>query len=414
MRSLYDLNGLHSIAGNIGRLQTVGTIPVLPGDGLGFNFTGVIRLSPLKRGLVMDSRCDLCAFYVPHDQIYDNFEDFITEGIDGTETLETVTLPLETSYLGSRMTGVVPKWLTEGYNRIWNEYYRPPNGVDPISGVLTNPQDRLYGKTCARLPNVWSTGINNRTDASDRDVTVTSGTFSLLDVAQQQARLKTELDREFYMQRYRDIISASGGKISPDVDDRPRMLNQKTFWSSGYDVDGTDVTTLGQHSGRVSQPFSFPLPRWNVPRHGVIFIMALIRFPSVQKDERHFLVSNPSPSYAELAGDYDILEKMPPHEAKPSDFFLNGSPNSLGEIPYGNWYRFGNNFTHRDFIEVQGFPFEDQQPNSLSEALLINSDDYANVFATTALGHFHIIAMSNADVLRRIPDARKSVYAGAE
>src|SRR5262245_16340784 len=36
----------------------------------------------------------------------------------------------------------------------------------------------------------------------------------------------------------------------------------------GYDVDGTDQTSLGQFSGRVQQTYKHSVPRFFVPEHG--------------------------------------------------------------------------------------------------------------------------------------------------
>src|SRR5260370_5154318 len=56
------------------------------------------------------------------------------------------------------------------------------------------------------------------------------------------------------MQRYHDVISSFGGKTSYDADNRPLLVMRSNLWASGYDVDGTDQTSLGQfhhhHIGR--------------------------------------------------------------------------------------------------------------------------------------------------------------------
>src|SRR5437868_3650131 len=42
-------------------------------------------------------------------------------------------------------------------------------------------------------------------------------------------------------------------KTSYDADNRPLLVMRSNLWASGYDVDGTDQTSLGQFSGRVQQ-----------------------------------------------------------------------------------------------------------------------------------------------------------------
>src|SRR5438552_5910209 len=76
------------------------------------------------------------------------------------------------------------------------------------------------------------------------------------------------LFRSYFMQRYHDVISSFGGKTSYDADNRPLLVMRSNLWASGYDVDGTDQTSLGQFSGRVQQTYKHSVPRFFVPEHG--------------------------------------------------------------------------------------------------------------------------------------------------
>src|SRR5438309_11975180 len=53
-------------------------------------------------------------------------------------------------------------------------------------------------------------------------------------------------------------------------DNRPLLVMRSNLWASGYDVDGTDQTSLGQFSGRVQQTYKHSVPRFFVPEHGKI------------------------------------------------------------------------------------------------------------------------------------------------
>src|SRR5258708_20819434 len=79
-----------------------------------------------------------------------------------------------------------------------------------------------------------------------------------------------------FMQRYHDVISSFGGKTSYDADNRPLLVMRSNLWASGYDVDGTDQTSLGQFSGRVQQTYKHSVPRFFVPEHGTMFTLALV------------------------------------------------------------------------------------------------------------------------------------------
>src|SRR5437773_8693757 len=79
--------------------------------------------------------------------------------------------------------------------------------------------------------------------------------------------------------------SSFGGKTSYDADNRPLLVMRSNLWASGYDVDGTDQTSLGQFSGRVQQTYKHSVPRFFVPEHGTMFTLALVRFPPTATKE---------------------------------------------------------------------------------------------------------------------------------
>src|SRR5690606_21826522 len=66
-------------------------------------------------------------------------------------------------------------------------------------------------------------------------------------------------------------------------------LSCANLWASGYDVDGTDQTSLGQFSGRVQQTYKHSVPRFFVPEHGTMFTLALVRFPPTATKEIQYL-----------------------------------------------------------------------------------------------------------------------------
>src|SRR5438874_694788 len=87
------------------------------------------------------------------------------------------------------------------------------------------------------------------------------------------------------MPRYLKKISSFGGKTSYDADNRPLLVMRSNLWASGYDVDGTDQTSLGQFSGRVQQTYKHSVPRFFVPEHGTMFTLALVRFFFFQAED---------------------------------------------------------------------------------------------------------------------------------
>src|SRR5690349_22151349 len=58
-RMPHDLSHLGFLAGQIGRLITISTTPVIAGDSFEMDAVGALRLSPLRRGLAIDSTVEI-------------------------------------------------------------------------------------------------------------------------------------------------------------------------------------------------------------------------------------------------------------------------------------------------------------------------------------------------------------------
>src|SRR6478735_9772138 len=69
-RMPHDLSHLGFLAGQIGRLITISTTPLIASDSFEMDAVGALRLSPLRRGLAIDSTVDIFIFYVPHRHVY--------------------------------------------------------------------------------------------------------------------------------------------------------------------------------------------------------------------------------------------------------------------------------------------------------------------------------------------------------
>src|SRR5205809_712209 len=91
------------------------------------------------------------------------------------------------------------------------------------------------------------------------------------------ANLHTDHERDYFMQRYHDVISSFGGQTSYDADNSPLLVMRSNLWASGYDVDGTDQTSLGQFSGRVQQTYIFFLMLRRPPKSTLFPYTTLFR-----------------------------------------------------------------------------------------------------------------------------------------
>src|SRR5258708_12341236 len=67
-RMPHDLSHLGFLAGQIGRLITLSTTPVIAGDSFEMDAVGPLRLSPLRRGLAIHSTVEIFTFYLSQDR----------------------------------------------------------------------------------------------------------------------------------------------------------------------------------------------------------------------------------------------------------------------------------------------------------------------------------------------------------
>ena len=423
-RYTYPLDHLSTCAGHIGRLHSMATIPVVGGDSFDLDFTSVFRMSPLRRSLTVDARVDLFGFFVPYRHIYgDVWKDFIKEGIDETQTFPTVFSADFLKFLaaGNQVSGNLPLWLVAGYNRIWNRYFRVPM-ITPTelsdTYVPTARYDRNFGYHTAYLPSYLTPGAAPNITDDDHKVTVTSGKFDIVDLERVKARYKTEIEREWFSQRYSDIIkdTFSGVMINADAEERPELLFREVNWMSGHDVDGTGEGNLGQYAGKSQAVVSVRMPRKFFPEHGTLWIMCVVRYPTMVYQHSHYLVCNPDPSYKELAGDPAVIATEPPTELQEQDFIqTSSSTTSYGTFPYAQHYRFHPSFVHDRFQDQLGYPFLQQgqvAPGSLDDLTYVNSEAYDKVYQSTVLGHYQSVTRFNINAHRIIPPSVSSIFAG--
>src|SRR5437763_16039656 len=92
---------------------------------------GALRLSPLRRGLAIDSTVDIFTFYVPHRHVYGaQGLKFMKDGVNATRlpTVNTTGYIDHAAFLGTINpdTNKIPKHLFQGYVIIYNNYFKAP------------------------------------------------------------------------------------------------------------------------------------------------------------------------------------------------------------------------------------------------------------------------------------------------
>lgn len=425
-----DLDHFVYSTGIIGRLKVLSTVPVVAGDSFELDTVGAFRLSPLRRGLSVDTNVDIFTFYVPYRHVYGTeFVDLMKQGIpatgtppvlstDDTTTDDTVVIGEErVSFLGTNMNiaiNKVPKYLWGSYLRIYNHYFKNPYSPDVTATLASLPGSVLRdGYNISNLEALWTKPLNFNTQQSQKyaDMPGNDG-IDIMGLNLAYGKLHTQQEREHFMQRYRDVITSFGGRTHYDADQRPHLVMRSNFWASGYDVDGTSQASLGCFSGRTQQPFSHHVPRFYVPEHGVMMTLIVARFPPTHEKEMHPFVGKAILDYNDLACDPALLGNMPPQDI-PFNYIFHGSVGVSGDqlirAPAGQFYRFHPSHVDYRYRKLQGFPFYRTVPENILAATVVNTQDYDQCFQTTQLGHWNVQSKFNCTVMRHIPTARDSI-----
>lgn len=451
-RNAYNLSHLAHICGHIGRLQSLTIIPVEAGASLELNIDGIARLAANRKEIVSECQVDICAFFVPHRIIYgQDWIDFINAGVDETQTFTGVAVAADyrqADYLCLPTIGAtINRSLLGGYNSIFYNYYSVPAWpLNNDSGVIQNnaldwfpttetgaDNCRKYGRLAARLPHVLNGGLPTdlgtiagweAQDLTDADkmvaVDTVGGEFSITDLAQAQARYKTEARAAWFSHFYQDVLREQfGGSATRDADPsnlRPEMLGRSTSMMSGRDIDGTDDATMGTFQGKTLDRVGFNMRRKFFGEHGNVYVLALLRYPLVHVNEIHPLLGTINPSYKYLAGQADIVANEPPVTFDPEPWLAGGSaytPDSTIIEPYGQHYRFHPNRVHSNYNVIPGYPFTKSNDAALEQWYYHVDNEYRDTFQTTQVGQWTISAEVRGTKFSPIPGVGSSIFAGS-
>src|SRR5262249_28243187 len=95
---------------------TISTIQLISANSYDMDAVGALRLSPLRRGLAIDSTVDIFTFYVPHRHVYgEQWIKFMKDGVNATPlpTVNTTGYIDHAAFLGTINpdTNKIPKHL---------------------------------------------------------------------------------------------------------------------------------------------------------------------------------------------------------------------------------------------------------------------------------------------------------------
>lgn len=417
----YDLSHQSFMLGKLGSLQALSCVPIVAGDKISMQGQVSLRLGALRRHILRDVKVDLFAFYVPHRHVYgDDWITFIKDGQDEAITFTGVTATggnyRHYGNAGYPQNDSIPKWIVAGYNQIWNRYFRIPSDDASLladTDLVSTNHERAYGKLCARLPSIWTTGIDSDIVDADKEVAISGSVLDIIDLAKQKGHYRTQLQRDWFGQYYNDILKeAFNSQVNVDADQRPTLLMRSTSWLSGYDVDGTGDANLGDYSGKSVGVTPFGFPRRFFPEHGALWIMALLRFPIVAQREMHRLHMTVNPDYKMFSGDPALWEHEPPEQLQCDDYFTDGGAVDLGYTPYGQMYRMHPSAVHGSYVGLTGYPFMQTTPTTTAQARYEQANEYDTVFKSTSEGHFQVAAHLGLLAERVVPGPKSSIFAG--
>src|SRR5207245_5207102 len=77
------------------------------------------------------------------------------------------------------------------------------------------PAEPLF-RSCCHLKNIWTAPLPPETELS-RQMTTSTTSIDIMGLQAAYANLHTDQERDYFMQRYHDVISSFGGKTSYDA-----------------------------------------------------------------------------------------------------------------------------------------------------------------------------------------------------
>lgn len=168
-RNKHSLSHYKLLTCDMGELVPVGCYEVLPGDSVQQATSTLIRLSPLVAPVMHPVQVRIHHWFVPNRLLWDGWEDFITGGPDG-QGGSAGTYPV----LSTGGTGVAEGSLADylgvppgvpnievnampfrAYSKIYNEFYRDQDLVQPISPDNTALQRIAWEKDYFSAARPW-------------------------------------------------------------------------------------------------------------------------------------------------------------------------------------------------------------------------------------------------------------------
>lgn len=390
--------------GKIGQLVPIFRTEVAPLDTWQGAIHMLVRMSPLKRALLADLFMDMFFFYVPHRQIWDEWEDFITGKASPAPTLpsSTVNQKFMFNYSSAGSPPARVNLFNRAYRHIWNEYFRDEDEAEVSIGAATaNPLTVSHFNK--NLYQIVRDEIQQG-DASVAPLVVTNDTTpgfaghitadSVSDALSVQ-RIKRR--RELYGEDYFDFLRGLGVKTNYQMLDRPEVVARVLNAVHITDVVSTSTgTSLGSLAGHGITQQRTGVKKKMFPEHGTLIGLVVMRPTPIQPHNSQ---------YMDHATDYQDFwlpefERQPPQEIQRNHIANDGNSAVIGYVPKYEHYRRSVNFCHKDLRDFVPEYRPNQEPTTMDQIRNVNPDDYNTLFNDTTNDHYQIGAVLNMKTIR--------------
>lgn len=158
-RNKFNLSFYNMLSCKMGYLVPIGLTELLPGDSIQLSHSMLMRLAPLVAPVMHPVHVTIQSFFTPTRILWDDFEDFITGGPQGTDVSvpPTVTVsPTASSlpdYFGLPLvSGLSVSALPfRAYAKIYNEYYRDQDLQQELAISTESGPDSTTSLTLQRV-----------------------------------------------------------------------------------------------------------------------------------------------------------------------------------------------------------------------------------------------------------------------
>lgn len=265
-RNVFNLSYENKLTMNMGELVPIMCMPIVPGDKFRVNTEALVRLAPLVAPMMHRVNVYTHYFFVPNRLVWNEWEDFITKGIDGEDNPVLPYLDVRDSYSVVSTESVFRDLFTDSslwdylglptLSGVGSKSYNVPNGV-----VLPN------GFKVSQLPFRAYQLIYNefyRDQNLTEAVNVPVGSGSALETGQYQSLLtlrRRAWEKDYFtsalpwLQRGPEVtVPINGGQTGLDVYYQSPGANKGQIWRDqlgrNWDIGATYDPTLIAYPGQ--------------------------------------------------------------------------------------------------------------------------------------------------------------------